>query len=253
MKKRISITILGILFATILVVASTGIVSGQSDPAGQDVQEQIDTLMAEYNKALEYELAYGETAVEVDELSEKTTILVGQSSVKIENLWLETVQKMNDLQARAVEEREPAVARIQSIEPGQEVTYLDQDRSPYDRSSKLERYQTDKYCYWVDISTTQVVQIDRVDGHSSGSELLYTESQMEEKAREFIARVTGDVTLSDLAPRFGDKSGENFFFRWEDKTRKIDGEMPAFIQVGFSREGDLIGYVNTFPLLKEAE
>jgi len=70
---------------------------------------------------------------------------------------------------------------------------------------------------------------------------------LEVKAREFIAKNALNADLSKLTASTGEKSGTNFFFRFTDESRKIDGTKP-FVQVGFTVGGDLLSYTNTLGL-----
>jgi hypothetical protein len=210
-------------------------------------QEQIDKLLEDYERAVDYELQNGET-IEIQDPEEGTTReLTGESKTKIEELWLSTVQQINELSARPVEERAKAVQMIQSIEPG-DVVYLDRDRTPYDMSVSLERYQTAKFIYSVDIATNQIIKIVPVDEWHFNVNPIYSSKELEAKARAFISNVTKGINLDVLTPSFSNKGGEIFFFRWEDRSRSLSGGMTPFIQVGFSQGGDFFNYENTLSL-----
>lgn len=212
-------------------------------------QEQIDKLLDAYQRAVDYELKYGDT-IEIQDPEEGTIReLTGESKTKIEGLWQSTVQQINELSARPVEERAKAVQMIQSIEPG-DVMYLDRDLAPYDISISLERYQTAKFIYSIDIATNQVIKIVPVEEWNFNVDAIYSSEELEAKAREFISLVAKEINLDDLTPAFGNKSGEMFFFRWEDRSRILSGDshMNPFIQVGFSHGGDLLNFENTLSL-----
>ena len=66
-------------------------------------------------------------------------------------------------------------------------------------------------------------------------------------ARAFVAKNAPEVKLDNLTANFGDKEGVNYFFRWEDITRENE-DMHPFIQVGFSRGGDLLSYTDSLGL-----
>jgi hypothetical protein len=69
----------------------------------------------------------------------------------------------------------------------------------------------------------------------------YSQQDLENMARQLIAKnVT--VNLDNLIPNHGIK-GANYFFKWEDRTRKTSEGYP-FIQVGFSQGGTLLNYIN---------
>jgi hypothetical protein len=210
-------------------------------------QEKIDKLLDAYQQALDYEVQNGET-IEVQDPEEGTTReLTGESKTKIEELWQSTVQQINELSARPVEERAKAVQMIQSIEPG-DVVYLDRDRTPYDMSVSLERYQTAQFIYSVDIATNQIIEIVREDEWNINVDPIFSSKELEAKGREFISIVAKDTNLDVLTPSFGNKSGEMFFFKWEDHSRFLSGKITPFILIGFSQGGDLLNYVNTLSL-----
>lgn len=121
---------------------------------------------------------------------------------------------------------------------------------PYNPKAELEHYQTSKYLYTVDIASSQVVEIFPADpaNFSYNTEQLYSQAELEEKARDFILTVVGDINLESLQPAFGNKSGQNFFFRWEDPSKKLPDNTIPFIQVGFSVGGDFLNYINTLPV-----
>jgi hypothetical protein len=251
-KRGTAITLaLAVLLAAATIPSyaePTGLGIPGSAPPTPDpgVQQQVDDLIQAYEKALQDELRFGET-VEVQDPGEGAVLmLAGASAEKIETLWLETVRKINELEARPEEAREPAVRLIQAIEPG-DVTYLDRDRSPYDIEADLERYQTSRHIYSVDIATNQVVEITLVDEMSIQTKPVFAVDELEKMAREFVSVVAPGVDLDRLSPTFGDKGGEMFFFRWEDRSATVGGGMPAFIQVGYSQAGDLVHFVNTLP------
>jgi hypothetical protein len=199
-------------------------------------QEQLDKLLDAYQQALDYELQNGET-IEVQDLDEGITReLAGDSKTKIEELWQSTVQQINELSARPVEERTKTVQIIHSIEPG-DIIYLDRDRTPYDMTISLERYQTEKFIYSVDIDTNQIIKIVPIDEWNFNIDPIYSSKELEVKAREFILIVAKNTNFDILTPAFGNKGGEMFFFRWEDRSRFLsgDGHLNPFIQVGFSQ------------------
>ena len=220
--------------------------AGHSDD--ESIQEKIDELLAKYEKELEHELAYGERIEVDDPVDGKYTRLTGESEKKMEDLWQETVRKINLLKARSPEEQKVAVELIQSLEKGL-VTYLDQDRTPYMPAATLERYQAGKYIYSLDIETNQIIEINLIDDRSYSTEKKHAERELEKMAISFIEKVARTIKLDSLVPTHGNKEGQTFFFRWEDPSQKLSDGMPAFVQVGFSSAGDLVHFVNTVPLL----
>lgn len=211
-----------------------------------DILEQIQALLKTYGLALANELQNGGTIEMHDPVEGTIRLFAGKSAEEIEALWQATIQQINALSARPEEEREKAVRLIQSIELG-DVTYLDQDRSSYDTITKLERYQTSKFYYSVNIATNQIVEINLVDEFNINLTPLFTQNELETKAREFITLVAPDTNLASLISYFGNKGSEIFFFRWEDRSKRLKEGMYPFIQIGLSQGGDLVHYINTLP------
>jgi len=246
MKKNTFLVI--VISILVLFVTFSFVQASNNDPNGE-IQDQVDKLLFEYNKALDLELANGETVVNVDENGEKTKILTGASTEKMRDLWLETLNKINILQARPASEQVNAVAAIKLIESDANVEYLDRDLSPYDRKTELERYQTAEFYYWLSIDTNKIVQIARITSMKVDVNNPSSEAQLEERARAFVVKIAPELDLSKLNPSVGSKNQSHYFFRWEDSSLSIDGKTPVFVQVGLSSKGDLINYVSTFPLL----
>lgn len=65
--KRFSLfhIILFVIFAFITFPITSAF--AQSQPSDEELQTQIDTLLQEYNSALNYELANGSTAIEIED------------------------------------------------------------------------------------------------------------------------------------------------------------------------------------------
>lgn len=92
------------------------------------IQQEIDDLIKAYEATLQNELLNGETIEVQDPLDGKTLMLIGESAKKMEALWQEVVNRINELSARPAEERVSAVQLIQSIDGVGDVIYLDRDR-----------------------------------------------------------------------------------------------------------------------------
>ncbi|MEO0248367.1 MAG: hypothetical protein ABIN58_02265 [candidate division WOR-3 bacterium] len=251
LAKNIGIAALLITLAALVIPVHA---QGPVPPISPEAQKEKARLLAEYQKALEHELQYGETVISPED--GKTRILVGRSAEKIAYLWQETVKKIETAVARPASEREPVEKMIEAIS-GSSPVYLERFTLPYNPSAALERYRAGKFFYTVDIASSQVVDVSPVDvsvfpPHSRESALSkghYSQIELEERARAYIQSVAGDINLSILQPAFGDKEGRIYFFRWEDPSRSLyDGNAP-FVQVAISSlDGEIRHYVNTLPL-----
>lgn len=70
----------------------------------------------------------------------------------------------------------------------------------------------------------------------------YNQQELESMARQLIVKNASDINLDELTLAQNTK-GTNYFFRWEDKSKKTS-EGYLFIQIGFSQGGTLLNYVN---------
>lgn len=143
---------------------------------------------------------------------------------------------------------------IESIE-GSTVQYSGKDRTGYNRFIRVDRYNGRQFYYLVDPTSSQIIEVMPIPEVSFEVDTTqkYTEQELEQKAREFVTKAASDLVLAELTPAFGNKNGLTYFFRWEDKNKKLEGVQPAFIQVGFSAGGDFLNYVNTLPIASEEE
>lgn len=211
--------------------------------------QEKERLLAEYEAALEQELSHGKTAISEEDGS---TILVGESAEKMDQLWQETVRQVEAAIARPASERVSIESKISAIDGNQPI-YVSRSGFPYNPSVAAEKYQTGKYFYTVDIATEQILEIMPIDStrfrpEANDAKTGYTQVELEEIARTLIKTVAGDVKFQALQPVFTDKSDRYFFFRWEDPASTLPDGMVPFIQVGLSaRGGELLNYVNTLP------
>jgi hypothetical protein len=253
MKKATKFTLsiaLFIVIALILILPSHIIVQANNNVSHSSdggVQEQIDKLLNDYKLALDKELMNGQTKLIDDPPDGKAKILVGDSAINMDKLWKETVYKINEISARPIDERSKAINLIQSIESGN-VTYLDRGKTPYSKNVTIERYMLNNRIYSISIESNNIIEINPINDRSFSIDAKYTKTELEEMARSFIKQVAGDINLDTLTPTFGNKEEITYFFRWEDNSSKLDDGSIPFIQVGYSRGGDFLGFINNLPL-----
>ena len=243
-----------LLIALVMFVIPT-YAQGSVPPISPEAQKEKDRLLAEYDKALEFELQHGQTII--DNEDGKTRILTGESAEKMDLLWQETVRKIEAAIARPANERESVERMIEGVD-GSSPVYLERFSSPYNPSAALERYQTDKYLYIVDIASSRIVDVSKTidmnvsSSHKPSDDKLkgtYSESELENRARAFISTVDAVTDLNALQPAFNNKEGRIYFFRWEDPSMTLNDDTKPFVQVAFSSiDGSFVGYVNTLPL-----
>ncbi len=254
MKRLIKNVGFALLLIALLIVVIPVYAQGPVPPISPEALQERARLLAEFDKAVEFELQHGQTTISPED--GKTKMLAGQSAEKILLLWQETMKKIEIAIARPASEREPVERMIEAID-GNKPIYLERFTLPYNPSAALERYQTDKFFYTVDIGSSQIVDVSPVDitvfpPHSLNSDALkglYSQAELEERARNYISAVAGDIDLDALEPAFGDKERRIYFFRWEDPSRTLDDGTVPFIQVAFSSlDGNFRQYVNTLPM-----
>ncbi len=213
-----------------------------------DAQQEKERLLDEYKAALEYELEHGETTVNIDG---GAAILTGESAIKMNSLWQETVRQIEAAIGRPDEMKAVIENQIAEID-GSYPSYVNRAVFSYNSNVAIEKYKTEKYYYTVDIASGQILEIMPVDSTRfrrafDDKETVYSPDELEKMALTYISSFSEDVDISLLEPVFGDKNGRNYFFRWENPANKLPDGMTSFIQVGLSAKGDLLNFVNTLP------
>lgn len=242
---RKSFVVLGIFLFMIVGTA----VFASSDKIQQTVQEKIDQILVGLRAATEQELARGTVA---DTTQGK--VFVGESAVKMKAIHDAALKATDDLIARSASERIKAATAIQLFaEDDMAVEYKFTSKSSYNWDVPVEIYYAGTNQYEIDARNNTIIQFGPRPLTASDPQpkeltatLRYTKEQLELMAKKFIAKRV-DVDIAKLVSVYGDKEGINYFFRFEDRSRKIE-DMYPFIQVGFSREGELISYTNSLGL-----
>ena len=221
-----------------------------SSEGGKTAKEKIQSLLDKLSVASENEQKNGQL---VDTPQGK--VFAGESAEKMKKLHDETMAQVDALVARPENEKQKAIDEIKKFADKKDlnVNYKRTTKSVYNPSIAEEVYTTDYDQYEVDARNNKIIQFGPrplavgEKGKTFNTEDKYSKSELETMARQFIAKNVPEVKLDDLSDNFGDKEGVNFFFRWEDTTREIEDIHP-FIQVGFSRGGDLLSYTNSLGL-----
>lgn len=255
MKRLIKNIGFALLLIALIVVVIPAYAQGSVPPISPEAQKEKARLLADYQKALDYELEYGQTTINPED--GKTKMFIGDSAEKMDLLWQETVRQIESAIARPAVDRAPIESMIAAID-GNSPVYVMRGGFPYNSSVQTEKYQTNNYFYTTDIASAQILEIMPVDStrfrREAGIEkIVYSQKELEETAQVFIKTVAGDVNLQTLQPVFSDKGGRNYFFRWEDPASKLPDGMIPFVQVSLSASGDLLNYVNTLPVAIKSE
>lgn len=247
-KKKI-LKLAGVASLALALGIGTASAFASSD-SGKTAQEKIQSLLDKLRVASENEQKNGQL---VDTPQGK--VFAGESADKMKKLHDETMAEVDALTARPESERQKAVIEIKKFADKQDlaVDYKYTGKSVYNTGVMEEVYTTDYDQYEVDARNNRIIQFGpRPLGIGQEPKKFdttnrYSKSELETMAREFIAKNAPEVKLDDLVAKVGDKEGVNFFFRWEDTSREIE-DMHPFVQVGFSRGGDLLSYTDTIGL-----
>lgn len=241
-KLTLAILLIGLFMGIVVPVLA----QESTPPIPPESQQEKERLLTEYEAALEFELKYGETAINPED---GTIVLIGESAAKMDSLWQKTVRQIEDAIARPPESRVATENRIAAID-GNYPEYVSRAVFIYNPSIAIEKYQTEKYFYTVDIASGQILEIMPIDStrfrrEFDDKETVYSQDALEKMALTLISAVSEDVDISSLQPIFSDKNERNYFFRWENSASKLPDGMTSFIQVGLSAKGELLNYVNT--------
>ncbi|OGI36040.1 MAG: hypothetical protein A2259_01800 [Candidatus Moranbacteria bacterium RIFOXYA2_FULL_43_15] len=247
-KKKI-LKLAGVTALTLVLGIGAASAFASSD-SGKTTQEKIQSLLDKLKVASEHEQEAGQL---VDTPHGK--VFTGESAEKMKKLHDETQAQVDALIARPENERQKAVDEIKKFSGKEDlaVNYKRTSKSVYNTSVPEEVYTTNFDQYEVDARNNKIIQFGprplSVGEKSKSFDTTdrYSKSELETMARAFVAKNAPEVKLDNLTANFGDKEGVNYFFRWEDITRENE-DMHPFIQVGFSRGGDLLSYTDSLGL-----
>lgn len=163
----------------------------------------------------------------------------------------------DSLVVRSSLEREGAIVAIKKFRHNPElvVEYQYSAPSAYNSDRLTEIYTDQEWQYEVLAENNTIIQAGprpRALGEpvlpSFDDQLMrYSQADLQHKAQSFISEVAPEVRVEQLKFQIDSKEDRNYFFRYEDMNRLVEGAHP-FIQVGFSRTGELLSYTNTLRL-----
>ncbi len=241
-----------LLVAVVFTLVSLGVITvmaqARPDTTGEqnlEIQQQIDVLHQQLKEAIEKELENGTWEIGL----EGERVFTGESLAKMAELTEKTRVQIDILIARPEGERALAGKTISKIN-GETPTYLQTTSLPYSGAILAEIYKTDTRTYAIDARNDNIVQIDVPAQIALDFDYTkrFSVTELEKMAVEFIHKIATDVDLSTLTPRHNNKDGMVYFFRWEDKSAKLEDGASPFVQVGISAGGDVGTYVNTLQL-----
>jgi hypothetical protein len=236
-----------ILYLALVVVILLAALSAVAAAQGETPEEKLKALMANLRLVTQQEFATGQKIQ-----TEKGIYLTGESAVKVGSLHRDAAKAYEATIARPASERQAAIASIRAFarQPDLPIEYKSTAKSSYNNNVLIEYYVVGTDYYEVDTRTNQIIQFGPASlpqgetPKSYDSTPRYTSQELEVMARTFIADRIG-VDVTKLTSNHGNKGGANYFFRWEDRTRKMNDGTYPFIQIGFTRGGDLLSYTNS--------
>jgi hypothetical protein len=138
-------------------------------------------------------------------------------------------------------------AAIAQIESGKALLVESGKLMPFYRAQReLRSYQTINWTYIIDVQTHQIVEVLPVHETAAGEGGSLSPAELEQAARQFIAKAAPGTTFDGLRPNHSSQT-TNFLFRWEDHTAHVmeDGFTYPYIQVALNASGQMLNYFNT--------
>lgn len=247
MRKTIFL-VLPLFAAAVLVgfgLSKTALVGAQQDPK----QARIQALEQKLTDAVADAQKNGEFTT--DKHGER--VYAGETAKKIRAVEQEIGNEIRELKARPQEDRAKTIAAVNAFndkylykapgQPKQVVQYGGRTTQVQGHPTiSTESYYSQDYAYVVDYQTGKLLDVT-IRAHEKGEpdwfmDLTprYTEAQLEQMAKDFIADQKLGVDLNSLKADHGKKVG-TFFFNWY-------GENGDHLQVGYTQGGQLISYTN---------
>jgi hypothetical protein len=238
------------LMGCFVFLLGAGAVFTYANAEGVGTQEKIKALLEKLRFTSQQEMKNGivVSTVNGDKFS-------GTTSDRMEKMHSEVQKQIDDLVARPEAERREAIEEIKKFSKDQkvEVVYKQTSKASLNSEVPIEVYVTPLDQYEIDISNNKVIQYGSrpLAIGEKAKEFDYDDrfspKELEQLARQFIRDNAPEVNLDKLIANHGNKDSLNYFFRWEDLTREVEGMHP-FVQVGFSRGGSLLSYTNSIGL-----
>jgi|GEM_PF-4773061 len=153
--------------------------------------------------------------------------------------------------------QEKATLEIRSFmnDDSLKIQYANESKFAYDENIDEDIYISEFDQFEVNSKTGEILQFGPKPSVVGGKQKAYdysnkyTEAELEKMAKDFITSHNPKIKLNELIANGGNKEETNYFFRWEDRTRRVDGAYP-FIEVGFTNGGSILSYVNALDIDK---
>lgn len=143
-------------------------------------------------------------------------------------------------------------AAIAQIERGRVVLVETGKLMPFYRTNReLRNYQTAAWTYIIDAQSHWIVEILSVHETAVSEGSQKDIAELEQIARQFIAKASPDTKLDGLRPNHSSQTS-NYLFRWEDHRVRVmdDGLTYPYIQVALSASGQMLNYFNTLVFIE---
>lgn len=246
-KTKVKATILPAIAGVAVLAGLVTAVSAQS----LNPQETLNALTEQMRTKAEQAVNSGQTTKD----AHGEVAITGNAATELDALRRQGSNAMEATLARPASERGAAVAKIRAFTGNQGLNpnYVSTAKSSYSNSAITEYYTVGQDYFEVNTKTNEIVQFGPAPvakgqpAKEYNTEAKFTPEQLEAKAREFIAKNAPDANLGNLKASTGEKGGTNYFFRFTDESKEVEG-VKAFVQVGFTVGGDLLSYTNTLGL-----
>lgn len=139
---------------------------------------------------------------------------------------------------------------------GQEVKRLESGKLPYYSTEKiLDQYVSGEFTYRVDSSTGQLVEVMSTDPGTQNVQINKNldKDELQRLAINYIEKCKLNVNLDELSLVIGNKGEVNYFYRWNHGLLGDPSYGKYYVQVGFTKDGQLLNLVNTLPFMNESE
>lgn len=147
--------------------------------------------------------------------------------------------------------KEKAISEIRKFmgDENLKAEYANPSKFAYDSNMDEDIYVSEFDQFEIDSKTGKLLQFGPKPSSAKtyDESSRYSEAELETMAKDYIARNVPEINLANLTPNNGNKEQGHYFFRWEDKTKKTAEGYP-FIQVGFSRGGSVLSYINALEI-----
>ena len=158
---------------------------------------------------------------------------------------------LRDKSTSTLTNQESAITGIRKFmgDDSLKIEYINESTFAYDENMAVAVYVSEFDQFEINSKTGKLLQFgpkpSSIKNYDETSR--YAESELEVMARDYLAKNAPEVNLTKLVSNGGNKGQEHYFFRWEDRSRNTTEGYP-FIQVGFSRGGSVLGYINALGL-----